>query len=130
MGACTVTAETYEIENRRGALPESKAIEPYRNPSYPQRDHFSERARLLEALRTCEERVAEARRKLDADSRLASDAGAVRFYHQLLGVRDQVAECARRMPLEAGELYTEDKEILERAIAAGERVWQRWEKVS
>ena len=72
-----------------------------------------------------------ARRKLEAGAGLAGNADAVRLYHQLLGVRDQIAECVRRMPLEAGELYKEDKERFEHATAALERVWQRWEmKVS
>ena len=122
-----MATETYEIENRRGVSHESKATEPYLNPSYPQRDHFAERVRLEEALRTSEERVTAARQKFDANASLAGTAEAVRLYHQLLGVRDQIAECVRRMPLEAGELYTEDKENFERAIAALERVWQRWE---
>jgi hypothetical protein len=52
----------------------------------------------------------------------------VRLYHQLLGARDQIAECARRMPLETGELYQEDKERFAQATGALERVWQRWEK--
>jgi hypothetical protein len=125
-----VTGETYEIESHTGALPASKASEPYCNPSYPQRDHFSERARLEEALHTSQERATAARQKLEADGSLMQNAEAVRLYHQLLGVRDQIAECARRMPLETGELYMEDKESFERAIGALERVWQRWEKPS
>ena len=122
-----MATETYEIENRKGVSHESKATEPYRNPSYPQRDHFADRARLEEALRTSEERVTGARKRLEASASLAENAEAVRLYHQLLGVRDQIAECMRRMPLEAGDLYAEDKENFERAIAALERVWQRWE---
>ena len=123
-----MTRATYEIENRTGAVHASKAIEPYRNPSYPQRDHFSERSDLEEALRTSEERVDFTRRALESGGDLAGNAAVVRLYHQLLGVRDQIAECARRMPLETGELYQEDKERFAQAIAALERVWQRWEK--
>jgi len=123
-----VTAETYEIENRTGAVHASKAIEPYRNPSYPQRDHFSERSKLEEALRLSEARVDAARIELEAGGGPGSKDEALRYYHQLLGVRDQIAECCRRIPLEAGELYEEDKERFEHAIAALERVWQRWEK--
>jgi hypothetical protein len=123
-----VTTETYELENRKGVSHETKAREPYRNPSYPERDHFAERAKLEGALRTSEERVTAARQKIEAHASVAGNAEAVRLYHQLLGVRDQIAECVRRMPLEAGELYTEDKENFERAIAALERVWQQWER--
>jgi hypothetical protein len=122
-----VTVETHEVEKRRGAAKASKAIEPYRNPSYPEREHFSERTRLEEALRTSEERIDAARRKLETGGDSSGNAQAVRYYHQLLGVRDQIAECCRRIPLEAGELYEEDKERFEHAIAALERVWEKWE---
>jgi hypothetical protein len=125
-----VSAETYEIENRTGAGHASNAIEPYRNPSYPQRDHFSERSRLEEALRTSEVRIDAARRKLEAGGEWTGKAKAVRYYHQLLGVRDQIAESCRRIPLEAGELYEEDKERFEHATAALELVWERWEKAT
>jgi hypothetical protein len=107
----------------------SRGTEPFRNPSYPVRDHFSERQKLEEALRLCDERVTSARRKLDAIGNLAGSAEAVRRYHQLLGVHDQVAECARRMPLETGSLYDEDQERFKQATAALARVWQRWEQL-
>jgi hypothetical protein len=123
-----VSSPTYKIENPTGAVHASKASEPYRNPSYPERDHFSDRAGLEEALRTAEERVNAARRKLDSGGNAAGSAKMVRLYHQLLGARDQIAECARRMPLETGELYQEDKERFAQATGALERVWQRWEK--
>jgi hypothetical protein len=123
-----VAAETYEIEKGSGAVHASKGVEAYRNPSYPERDHFSERSRLEEALRTSEQRVDAARRQLEAGGDLAGKADTVRLYHQLLGVRDQIAECVRRIPLEAGELYEEDKERFAHAIAALERVWALWER--
>jgi hypothetical protein len=90
------------------------------------RDHFAERARLEEALRNSEERVDAARRKLEARGNSVGNAEAVRLYHQLLGVRDQIAECARRMPLETGALYREDAERFNQAKSALDRVWLRW----
>jgi hypothetical protein len=125
-----VTSQTNEIEKRSDAHASSRGTEPYHNPSYPVRDHFSERSKLEEALRSCEERVTAARRKLDARGNVAGIAEGVRLYHQLLGVRDQIAECARRMPLETGELYEEDAERFKQAMAALERVWARWEKAA
>jgi hypothetical protein len=92
------------------------------------RDHFSERAKLEGALRIAAERVETARGKLSAGA--ARSAEAVRLYHQLLGACDQIAECARRMPLETGALYDEDQERFGRATAALERVWQRWEQLN
>ncbi len=52
-----------------------------------------------------------------------------RVYYQLLGARDQVAETIRRLPLETGALYDEDKERYEIALAAFDRVYQRWDAV-
>jgi hypothetical protein len=125
-----VSSPTYEIENRTGAIAPAGLRQPYRNPSYPLRDHFAERAKLVETLRASEERVSAARQKVEAGGSLAGNADAVRLFHQLLGVRDQIAECARRMPLETGGLYDEDAEHLHQATAALERTWQRWEKVA
>jgi hypothetical protein len=127
-GVVIVAPETYEVEKQAGVVERPKAGEPYRNPTYPERDHFAERARLDEVLRASQGRVDEARRILDAHGDSPGTAEAVRLYHQLLGVRDQIAECARRIPLEAGALYKEDRERFEQATAALERVWQRWEK--
>jgi hypothetical protein len=123
-----VASPTYEIEKSTGAVATTRGTEPFRNPSYPTRDHFSERAQLEEALRIAAERVEAARGKLDVGG-AARTAEAVRLYHQLLGVHDQLAECARRMPLETGALYDEDQERFTQASAALERTWQRWEQL-
>ena len=90
-----MTRETYEIETRTGAVQAPTTREPYRNPSYPKRDHFSERSILEEALRTVEQRIESARHQIDSDRDLSANAEAVRLYHQLLGIRDQIAECTR-----------------------------------
>ena len=50
-----------------------------------------------------------------------------RLYHQMQGARDQMAECVRRMPLETGVLYDEDRERLTHAEAALTRTLQRWD---
>ncbi len=105
-------------------------IEPYRNPTYPKRDHYGERARLEQALRLSEERLATARERLNRSGSQPENAALVRAYHQLLGIRDQLAESVRRMPLETGDLYTEDHERFEQAVAALERVWHQWQKIS
>ena len=121
-----MTTETYEIEHRTGVLQAPGTRDPFHNPSYPRRDHFSERSKLEAAVRTCEARVEAARQKLEAGGE--PPERAKRLYHQLLGIRDQIAECARRIPLETGELYAEDEERFKQATAALERVWRRWEQ--
>ena len=123
-----MTKETYEIEKSTGVLQTASTREPWRNPSYPQRDHYAERSKLQEALDSAEGRVEAAAKALEAGGHAAGER--VKLYHQLLGTRDQIAECARRMPLEAGELYHEDDERFKQAMAALDRVWRQWEKAS
>ncbi len=63
-------------------------------------------------------------------ARAAIESSAPDMFHQLQGARDQVAEGVRRLPLEAGELYHEDKERFEQAVAAFDRVWPKWESLA
>jgi hypothetical protein len=123
----TVSTETGPPTTRSLA---PRSMDPFHNPAYPARTHIHERPPLEQALQSCEERLAAARPKL-----LAMDAGGdrelrARTFHQLQGARDQVAETVRRLPLEAGELYHEDKERFEQAVAAFDRVWRKWESLA
>jgi hypothetical protein len=45
----------------------------------------------------------------------------------MLGACDQIAEAGRRLPLETGVLYEEDKERFAEAIQAFDRAWRRWD---
>jgi hypothetical protein len=51
-------------------------------------------------------------------------------YAQMLGARDQIADAARRLPMEVGDLYEEDHHRLEEALAALGRLFQRWESLT
>jgi hypothetical protein len=106
-----------------------KKLDPFHNPTYPQRVHILERPQLDQALRSCEERTLAVRQKLSALGNHPDRPIYERLYHQLLGARDQVAESVRRIPLETGGLYDEDKERFEQALAAFDRVLKRWAKV-
>jgi hypothetical protein len=97
--------------------------DPNKSPSYPQRVHTLERAHWQAVLKTWEDRVAEVRHHLDAP---VHRPGLARAYAQMLGALDQVADAARRLPLEVGDLYDEDKHRLEEAVAALERLSARW----
>ena len=103
----------------------SQPAHPQKSPTYPQRVHVRERAQWQAVLKTWEDRIAEARRSLD--SRGAGHPAHDRLYAQMLGARDQIADAARRLPMEVGELYEEDKHRLEEAVAALERLFDRWE---
>jgi len=103
-------------------------VDSYHNPSYPQRVHLHERARLDEALRKCDERLNSALQKLNVLANHAQKEDLVRLFHQLQGARDQVAEAARRMPLEVGGLYHEDEERFKQAMDAIERIGRAWDK--
>jgi hypothetical protein len=103
-------------------------VDSYHNPSYPQRVHLHERARLDEALQKCDERLNSALQKLNVLANHAQKEVLVRMFHQLQGARDQVAEAARRMPLEVGGLYHEDEERFKQAMDAIERIGGAWDK--
>jgi len=105
----------------------SRAVDPFHNPSYPARTHFQEREKLEESLRAAEERLSAARHELSALANHPREATFVRLYHQMMGARDQIAECARRIPLEAADLYEEDRERHVQAVAALERTWGKWQ---
>lgn len=95
---------------------------PFKNPSYPERVHVRERKHWEGVLRHWEQMIAEAGSKLGS----APDAGRHRLYAQMLGARDQIAEAAKRLPQEVGDLYEEDKHRLELAVAALERIFRDW----
>ena len=100
---------------------------PFKNPSYPQRVHIQEQAHWQGVLSSCEERIAVARKKLDVLGHSPCRAAFERLYAQMLGARDQVADAARRLPGETGSLYEEDRERLEQAVAALDRVFREWD---
>jgi hypothetical protein len=105
----------------------TQPVNPLQNPSYPQRIHIHERAHWESVLSRCEERIGTARQKLNVIGNSPNRSGFERLYAQMLGCRDQVADAARRLPGETGDLYEEDKHRLEEAVAALDRVFQRWE---
>jgi hypothetical protein len=107
-----------------------QAIDPRKNPSYPQRVHIHERAHWQGVLQQCEERVAAARARWSRESNGPNRAAFERLFAQMVGARDQVAEAVRRLPMETGELYDEDKHRLEEAVAALDRVFQKWESLA
>ena len=115
------------IEQKSVSGDGSPAVDPFRNPSYPARTHYHERAELEESLRVAEERLGAARQKLSTLANDSQYSSFVRLYHQIMGARDQIAECVRRIPLEAADLYREDKERYAQAVAALERTWAKWQ---
>ncbi len=106
---------------------ETKPRDPFKNPSYPQRVHLSEKAHWQGVLALCEERLAAARQKLAVLGTGPSRSAFERLYAQMVGARDQVADAVRRLPLETGDLYEEDRHRLEEAVAALDRVSRRWD---
>lgn len=105
----------------------SSTLNPFKNPTYPQRTHLQERAHWQQVLSTCEERLGRARQKLGVIGGSPSRQAFERLFAQMLGARDQVAEAIRRLPLETGDLYEEDKHRVEQAVAALDRVFKRWD---
>jgi hypothetical protein len=114
-------------ETNETAQSSHPAMNPAKNPSYPQRVHLTERKPLEEKLRGWDEKIAAIDHRLAAMGSHPKRDAYERLYHQMQGARDQMAEAVRRMPLETGILYDEDRERLASAEAALSRVLQRWE---
>lgn len=93
--------------------------DPRRSPSYPQRAHIRERAHWQSVLNAWDEKIAAAR------PRVGASPDANRIFGQMAGARDQIADAVRRMPMEVGDMYEEDKHRLEEAVAALERLIAR-----
>lgn len=104
----------------------SQPADPNKSPTYPQRVHARERGQWQTVLKTWEDRIAGARRVLDAPGYRADRPALERMFAQMLGARDQVADAVRRLPMEVGDLYNEDKHRLDQAVAALERLFARW----
>lgn len=117
------TSSNYDLAPAESAP--ARSLVP-KNPSYPQRVHVSERPKLEAILRQWDDRIAEARRKLDVLGQSADRPKFDRLYAQMLGARDQVAEAVRRMPMETGYLYEEDEHKLHEAVSALERLSRKW----
>jgi len=115
-------------ESKETAASSPDAANLFRNPSYPQRAHLGERPQLEETLRSWEQKINNLAGKLTA---LGNPGRATyeRLFHQMQGARDQMAEAVRRMPLETGALYEEDRERFEAGVAALGRLFQSWDDV-
>jgi hypothetical protein len=121
-------SKSQPVSEAEGIVPSrTQPVDPLRNPSYPQRVHIHERAHWQAMLDRCEERITMARQKMNVLGNSPGRAGFERLFAQMLGCRDQVADAARRLPMETGDLYEEDKHRLEEAVAALDRVFKRWE---
>lgn len=107
-----------------------RPVDPKKNPAYPQRVHLQERPHWQGVLRSWEERIAVVRQKIQVLGTNADRARYDRLYFQMVGARDQIADAARRLPMETGDLYEEDKHRLEEAVAALERLFARWDAQS
>jgi hypothetical protein len=107
-------------------VPSPAPASPFKNPSYPQRTHTREKAHWQSVLAHWEARIAEAARKLESLGNHADRPAYHRLHVQMLGARDQIADAVRRLPGEAGALYDEDKHKVDLAVAALERIFQKW----
>jgi hypothetical protein len=96
--------------------------DPRKSPSYPQRVNIRERAQWQGVLASWESRLAEARRQ-----RAQSGAGSDLLLARMEGARDQIADAVRRLPMEVGHMYEDDKLRVGEAVAALERLFAQWE---
>jgi len=101
--------------------------DPRKNPAYPQRTHLREKPHWQGILKTSEDRLADARQRLDVLGNDANRPAFERIYAQMLGARDQVADAVKRLPQETGDLYEEDHHRVDDAVAALDLLFRRWE---
>jgi hypothetical protein len=106
---------------------ESKPTDPRRSPSYPQRVHIRERAQWQNVLDRWDQRVETARATYAQRSGRSDGLELGRLFAQMLGARDQIADAVKRLPIEVGDLYEEDRHRLDEAVAALERLFARWD---
>src|SRR4051812_23948207 len=107
--------------------PVPATADPTKNPSYPAREHLLEKPHWQSVLQSVEGRLAVARQKLGVLGNDARRPAFDRIYSQMLGARDQVADAVRRLPLETGHLYEEARHRAEEAVAALDRLFQKWD---
>jgi hypothetical protein len=101
--------------------------DPKKNPSYPQRVHLHEKADWLVKLGEVKTKVAGYRTKLEALAGGPDRLAFEKLYAQMLGSEDQIAAAVKRLPQETGHLYEEDHHRVDDALAALERLVQKWE---
>ncbi len=106
--------------------PQPKPVDFRKSPTYPQRVHIQERGHWKGVLQHWEERIAGARKELTTMQAGPKQAYFERKYAQMLGARDQIAAAAARLPMEVGDLYEEDRHLLENGVAALERLFREW----
>jgi hypothetical protein len=129
-GAAPVSSKSQPVSEGESTVPvRTQPVDPLKNPSYPQRIHLHEKPHWQNVLRDCEERLAMARQKLDALGKGPRREAFERLFVQMTGARDQVADAVRRLPLETGDLYEEDRHRVEEAVAALGRVSRRWDEL-
>jgi hypothetical protein len=96
------------------------------NPSYPKRTHFGEKTQIQERLAFWDDQLATVSEALQRPESGTDQGARERLFHQMHGARDQMAEALRRLPLEMGVLYQEDKERFHAAESALGRLLERW----
>jgi hypothetical protein len=101
--------------------------DPKKNPSYPQRVHLAEKPKWEGILQSVETRLAVPRQKLSVLGNDPKRPAFERIFAQMLGARDQVADAVKRLPLETGGLYEEDHHRVDEAVAALDRLFQKWD---
>jgi hypothetical protein len=101
--------------------------DPRKNPSYPQRVHLSEKPHWEGVLQKVESRLTVPRQKLNVLGNDPKRAAFERIFAQMQGARDQVADAVKRLPLETGGLYEEDHHRVDEAVAALDRLFQKWD---
>ena len=129
-GAVAVSKTQPVSESDSETSPRSRPADPWKNPTYPQRTHLHERAHWQGVLASWTEKIASARQAPVTVAMRLDFAPFERMLHQMQGARDQIADAVRRLPMETDDLYEEDRHQLDEAVAALDRLFERWDSLS
>ena len=100
-----------------------------RNPTYPKRNHTTEGPKWLALLAEWDTKIEALLKTVPAGTSLGQLGEKGRVLAQMVGSRDQIRDSAKRLPREVTHMYHEDLERLEHAVAALERLFQKYKSL-
>jgi hypothetical protein len=100
-----------------------------KSPTYPKRNHTTEGPKWQDVLATWDAKIEPLVKAIPAGTSLGEMGEKGRVLAQMIGSRDQIRDAARRLPQQVTHLYHEDQERLEFAVAALERLFQKYKSL-
>lgn len=112
------------VPSQTSAAPMVAAIP--RNPTYPRRNHTTEGPKWMGLLAEWDTKIEAFLKTVPAGKELGELGEKGRVLAQMIGSRDQIRDAAKRLPREVTHMYHEDLERLEHAVAALNRLSEKF----